>query len=373
MNLLQIWHYHRPELAKIYLDTLNAGLVTSTTIFAPRRAGKTSFLRKDLSPAAEAAGYVVVYADLWQTKLSPGVSLVRAMEQALEQKTTLQNITAKLKVPVRKLKASAEMAGSKLEGELEFDRGDKKIQTEIALQIDTLMEELCRRKPVLLLIDEAQELAKTREHEAVATALRTALTKNQARLRVVFTGSSRTQLAHVFSNSDAPLYSTGAAIMDFPLLDRNFVDYVAVKFAASTKRTLPVAQAWEFFLKFKQQPEPFLMGIVDMVLNPAHSLDDAMALVAGKLAHADNHEGVWASLDATQKALARMLAKDPALKPFSHATLVELRRQIGVDSLKTTHIQRAMTTLQYVVVKSPRDTYEFENPAFAHWIRTLAD
>jgi hypothetical protein len=40
MNLIEIWHYHRPALAKIYLDTLNAGLVTSTTIFAPRRAGR---------------------------------------------------------------------------------------------------------------------------------------------------------------------------------------------------------------------------------------------------------------------------------------------------------------------------------------------
>jgi len=38
MNLTEIWHYHRPALAKLYLDTLNAGLVTSTTIFAPRRA-----------------------------------------------------------------------------------------------------------------------------------------------------------------------------------------------------------------------------------------------------------------------------------------------------------------------------------------------
>ena len=70
MNLIEIWHYHRPKLAKIYLDTLNAGLVTTTTIFAPRRAGKTSFLLKDLAPAALTLGYIVVYVDLWQTKFS---------------------------------------------------------------------------------------------------------------------------------------------------------------------------------------------------------------------------------------------------------------------------------------------------------------
>ncbi len=373
MNLIQIWHYHRPALAKIYLDTLNAGLVTSTTIFAPRRAGKTSFLRKDLTPAAQAAGYIVVYADLWQTKLSPGVSLIRALEQALEHKSRLQSITAKLKVPVKKVKASAEMAGSRLEGELEFSSDDKKIQTEMALQIDSLMEALCQKKPVLLLIDEAQELAKTRENEAVATALRTTITKHQARLRVVFTGSSRMQLAHVFSNSDAPLYSTGAAIVDFPLLDRYFVEYIAEKFKASTKRTLAIESAWQFFVKLKQQPEPFLMGIVDMVLNPLHSINDAMAAVEEKLAHTENHAGVWAALDATQKTLVRMLAKDPALKPFSQATLAQLRKIIGVDALKITHIQRAMSNLESIVIKSPRDTYEFENTAFAHWVATLSE
>lgn len=373
MNLTEIWHYHRPALAKVYLDTLNAGLVTSTTIFAPRRAGKTSFLLKDLTPAAESAGYTVVYADLWQTKLSPGVSIVRALERALEPKTAVESLVAKLNIPIKKLKAKAELAGAKLEGEVELGDVGKKVQTEIALQIDVLIEALCKKRPVLLLVDEAQELAKTKEHEAVATALRTAITKNQTRLRVVFTGSSRTQLAHVFSNSNAPLYSTGAAIADFPQLNRDFVEYIAGRYEASTRRTLPVALAWSTFVRLGQQPEPFLVGIVDMVLNPSLRLEDAMKAVEDKLARTENHEGAWAALDETQKALVRMLAQDPSLKPFSKAVIVKLRKIIGIESLEATHVQRAMSKLSGVVVKSPRDTYEFENEAFAQWVRTLAE
>ncbi len=373
MNLIEIWHYHRPSLAKIYLDTLNAGLVTTTTIFAPRRAGKTSFLLKDLTPAAELAGYTVVYADLWQTKLSPGVSIVRALERALEPKTTIESLMAKLNTPIKKLKANAEIGGVKIEGEVELGDIGKKVQTEIALQIDVLIEALCKKKPVLLLVDEAQELAKTKEHEAVATALRTAITKNQTRLRVVFTGSSRTQLAHVFSNSNAPLYSTGAAIADFPRLDRDFVEYIAERFEASTRRTLPVVLAWQAFVRLGQQPEPFLVGIVDMVLNPSLRLDGAMMAIEEKLARTENHEGAWAALDQTQKALVRMIAENPSLKPFSKAVVVKLRKIIGIESLEATHIQRAMTKLSSIVVKSPRDTYEFENEAFGQWVRTLAE
>ena len=373
MNLTEIWHYQRPTLAKIYLDTLNAGLVTSTTIFAPRRAGKTSFLLKDLTPAAESAGYIVVYADLWQTKLSPGVSIVRALEQALEPKTAVDSLVAKFNTPIKKLKAKAAVAGTTLEGEIELGDASKKIQTEIALQIDALIEALCKKKPVLLLIDEAQELAKTKEHEAVATALRTAITKNQTRLRVVFTGSSRTQLANVFSNSNAPLYSTGAAIGDFPQLNRDFVEYIAERFEASTQRTLPVGPAWDAFVNLKLQPEPFLIGIVNMMLNPSLTLESAMKTVEENLAHSENHEGAWAALDQTQKALIRMLAQDPSLKPFSKAAITQLRNIIGIESLEATHIQRAMSKLANVVVKSPRDTYEFENEAFAQWVRTLAE
>lgn len=373
MNLTEIWHFHRPALAKVYLDMLNAGMVTATTIFAPRRAGKTTFLLKDLTPAAEKAGYTVAYADLWQTKMSPGVAIVRALEKALEPKGPVGTLMAKVKSPIKKIKAKAEVAGTTLEGEIELGEGGTKVQTEIALQIDVLVEALCKKNPLLLLIDEAQELAKTREHEAVATALRTAMTKNQARLRVVFTGSSRTQLAHVFSNSNAPLYSTWSAIADLPQLGRDFVEYIAERFESSTRRTLPVAPAWQAFLEFRQQPEPFLVAVVNMVLTPTLSLNDAMRMVAEKLAQSENHEGAWAALDATQKALVRMLAEDPTLKPFSRAVVERLRKSIGVDTLSATHVQRAMSKLESIVVKSPRDTYEFENEAFAQWVRTLAD
>jgi len=79
------------------------------------------------------------------------------------------------------------------------------------------------------------------------------------------------------------------------------------------------------------------------------------------------------ALDATQKALVRMLAQNPALKPFSKAVVLKLRTIIGIESLEATHIQRAMSKLTNVVFKSLRDTYEFENAAFAQWVRTLAD
>jgi len=372
MKLHDVWHFHRPALAASYLNLLDAGLVTSTTIFAPRRAGKTSFLLKDLAPGARTAGYLVAYADLWQTRLAPGLAIVRALEQAAEPVGGLAKLLAHFKTPVKKIKAKADVAGAKLEGEVELGEGPQ-AQSELALRIDQLVAALCDKQPLLLLVDEAQELARTREHEAVAMALRTAMSKHQARLRVVFTGSSRTRLAHVFSHASAPLYSTGVAVVDFPLLGRDFVEYIAQRFEVAASRTLPVAPAWKAFQAFHQQPEPFLTAVIAMLMQPRLGLDAAVASVRASLARGEQHEGVWAELDALQKALVRLLAADPQLKPFSKPVLQQLREALGVEKLAATHVQRALSKLEHVVVKSPRDLYEFENEAFAAWVRTLAE
>jgi hypothetical protein len=52
---------------------------------APRRTGKTTFLRGDLCPALERAGVVVVYVDLWaDAARDPGVLIADAIGRALQ-------------------------------------------------------------------------------------------------------------------------------------------------------------------------------------------------------------------------------------------------------------------------------------------------
>lgn len=52
---------------------------------APRRTGKTTFLRGDLCPALEKAGAAVVYVDLWaDATRDPGVLIADAIGRALQ-------------------------------------------------------------------------------------------------------------------------------------------------------------------------------------------------------------------------------------------------------------------------------------------------
>lgn len=375
MELTELWHFPRPDLASAYLATLNAGLVTSTTIFAPRRTGKTVFLLRDLKPLAESEGYTVVYADLWQTRQTPGAALVRAIEEALEPHSLLQKVIARLQTPVKTLKGKAEFAGAKLEGHIDLENDPKREITDTALLIDALVTELTKRKPMLFLIDEAQALGRSKEGEEMARALRTTLTKHQRKLRMLFTGSSRTKLGHVFTNANAPLYSAASTVQDFPLLGDDFVDYIARRFKESTRRKLDVGAAREAFQLFGRRPEPLMEAVLALMMSPALTFPQAIAMQQEKLARRENHEGTWNSLDATERVLVRMLADDPSIKPFAKATLVRLRKHVGVEDLQATHVQKALSRLaeKTVVAKSPRDVYEFENESFVDWVRNIVD
>ena len=50
-----IWHFARPLLAKQYLGEFDLGLISARALFAKRRMGKSTFLERDLIPAAKQA------------------------------------------------------------------------------------------------------------------------------------------------------------------------------------------------------------------------------------------------------------------------------------------------------------------------------
>jgi hypothetical protein len=192
---------------------------------------------------------------------------------------------------------------------------------------------------------------------------------------MLFTGSSRTKLGHVFTNANAPLYSAASVVQDFPLLGDDFVDYIARRFKESTKRKLDTRLARDAFDVFGRRPEPLMETVLALMMSPTLTFADAIAMQQEKLARTENHEGTWNSLDATERVLVRMFADDPSMKPFAKATLVKIRKRVGIEDLQATHVQKAIGRLadKTVVAKSPRDVYEFENESFADWVRNIVD
>ena len=77
--------FHRPDIAAKLAatllgdDPLNQSGRSGRFLAAPRRTGKSTFLRSDFIPAIEAAGAIAVYVDLWVDKtLNPADLITEA-------------------------------------------------------------------------------------------------------------------------------------------------------------------------------------------------------------------------------------------------------------------------------------------------------
>ena len=78
------WHFPRDELATRVVDTLESGIVSAITLFAPRRMGKTQFVCTDLGPLATRKGWLVAYCNLWDDKANPTAALLATLTASAE-------------------------------------------------------------------------------------------------------------------------------------------------------------------------------------------------------------------------------------------------------------------------------------------------
>ena len=144
--------FHRTRLAADMADKIlqiAPGSASSSGLFlaAPRRTGKSTFIREDLRPALQAQGALVVYADLWvNRKADPAMVIIAAVRYELAQH---EGVIARLakssgmdRVNVGGFSFSLDRVG--LAG------GDVSISSALAALSDET------EKTIVLLIDEAQ-------------------------------------------------------------------------------------------------------------------------------------------------------------------------------------------------------------------------
>src|SRR6202034_1147237 len=216
------WHFPRPKLAQSYLMLLRDGSGDPICLQAPRRLGKTTFLLTEVIPAAIKAGYLPVYVDVWQHRSDPMAAINYGLQEAIDNiEVPGSTLGKRLKTKVNKVGIGS--ASIELGDEPKRHRPDSPL-----LLVDFLLKSLIRtaKKPILLLLDEIQELAIAKDGESVVSALRSAITKSKSSVRVIFTGSNQDRLRELFSRSRAALYE-GASLLNFPHLDSNFLKFVA--------------------------------------------------------------------------------------------------------------------------------------------------
>ena len=336
---------------------------------APRRTGKSTFLRRDLVPLLEAKGLFTIYVDLWSDReADPGRLIAHAIARALD------SVSGPLEKAVERF-----MPKSISVGGVTVD-----LATPGGTRTATLAEALVSigkraGKDVALIVDEAQHALTSKAGLDAIFALKAARDEmNQRaageRLYLVFTGSHRDKLTGFVYGHKDPFY--GSVVSDFPKLGRPYLEALvkALNERLAPDNQLDVTDVEAAFALVGYQPEVLTRLLRDHALGEEGSrgLHRTVTQRADALRQLrwEQHRSDYGMLKDTEKAVLALLARSGQdFTPFSEASL----RSVGEILNRTvtaSDMQKALDALREksLVWRQTRGLYALEDQDMRDWL-----
>ena len=354
-----IWHFPRNDMAKQVLGMFEIGLSSALIFFAARRMGKTEFLRKDMQPLANSRGWQTLYFSFLDVEKNSQEEFALALVRFAE----------KIGIRVNSLeffKRIKRISGSVKGVEAAIELGDPDTAK---TSMKEIFEALYTKKKILLLLDEAQVLAKQESNQPFIAGLRTALDLYKDNVKVIFTGSSRDGLRRMFSKGSAPFFHFGQNL-PFPELGREFTDHLATQFNVITKQQLNKDQLWEIFLEMNRVPQLLRSLVERIILNPSYDIEELKTQLLDEVYNDRAFAEGWDECSLLERLiLLRISTNAGAL--FSQSVREEFSKKLGVSLIPVSSIQSSLRTLvrKSIVGRLPEwGEYFIEDPNFKSWI-----
>lgn len=351
-------YFPRTKLANSLLLSLKEGILHAITLFAPRRMGKTQFLLNDVKPLAEDLGFNVFYFSFMeQSEKELGKTFIASLIKFLDivdGKTP--NLLSKLK--------SIEVLGLGLE--LQDKTGAEPATPNLTQIVNAIAE--YSPKPVLMLLDEVQELARVKNTDGIIRSLRTGLDINQNKIKVIFTGSSTNGLRTMFNDNKAPFFHF-AHPLDFPHLGEDFTNFLADIYHQRTGKEINKEAFYRLFERFHFTPLYMRSITQDMIINPDLSLKDAAEYRLSQMSEQSDSAKTWRELSGIEREILRAVANgEQAL--YSKDTREHIARVLGVENLSSSTIQGKVRKLERneLLTRNSDNSIKINNPHFHTWI-----
>ena len=328
------WHYPRPDLATNYLRQFSPGPAEAITLFAQRRAGKTAFLRHDLTPAAVRQKLQPVYIDLWANVGDPARAIAEGFESATrtmeDPSYTFGKVLGKFDQEVTGIKAFGFGVSTKPR---EAPKPSEDTISRIGFWAERMVA--ASKHPILLMVDEVQSLASASDGVEASSALRAALQRSgPATLRPVFTGSSRDGLLRMFNESNAAFFEYGASPA-FPSIDAGIAGFMAQRLHESAGLSVDTQQLAHAFDQLGRLPGPFKRMVIAMNTDRSADVPAYTQRQLGEI-----HARAEMRADALSPLQTAIVAKLAAGQPlFTKDALADMAKQSGRRSLQQRTVQ----------------------------------
>jgi len=370
--------FHRTQLADRMAQGVMASAVGSAAasglfLAAPRRTGKSTFVREDLRPALQNRGATVLYVDLWANrKADPGAVIVGAVRAEL----------ARHEGVVARLARSAGMEKVTVGGvAFSLDRVGLGKEISLSAALAALSDET--RQPIVLLIDEAQHAIATEAGYDALFALKAARDELNSSehhgLRIVATGSNRDKLAMLRNSKDQAFF--GAPLVAFPPLDADYIQWFCK--GVGLAGPLDPDAVTKLFERAGHWPE--ILGAAadsirfDFNIAPADAAAAFAQAVDEQIEEVDLQTlRVIQALTPLQSAVLRVLAREgEKYAPFEAGTMERYRAMLAALAPGETmvpevsNVQAALGALQdkSLVWKEKRGVYSLEESMTAELMR----
>lgn len=375
--------FHRPELAMRLTamllgdDPLSSAGHSGLFLSAPRRTGKSTFLRNDLIPAIEKKGAVAVYVDLWADRTrDPADLIAEALRDSLASHTNTVVAALRGLSRIKKAGAKGEVAG--LKGEIGFEL--ETVGQPGGATLTKAFEALHRRtkKPILFIIDEAQHALSSPRGADTLFALKAArdalnLAVEKPQLAIVATGSDRAKIADMVMRKNQAFY--GASTETFPPLGEAFVVHFAKNLLSHRLPVARIPRPHELLRAFQvlgSRPDDFRRAIRDGLIRPEKDLGEAIIAAAHEQRDTIREElrKQLAVLKPLQRALLkRMVEEGDDRSPFSQESIAYYHKEVGDDTLSTSAVQKALDGLagKGFVWRSARGVYTLDDTIVAEF------
>lgn len=284
-------YFSRPELAAemakqlIRPGVLNEGLRSGLFISGQRRTGKTTFLLRDLIPALEQEGALVIYVDLWSDVKSNPAQLVRsAIATALQE---LQTPGSAILARLSRV-SGADVGAFGFKFGFKLDKLGEAGGASLAQALTELVDQA--KCDVVLVVDEVQQAITTEEGNELLLALKAARDAVNPRPdtpgRFIFlgTGSHRAMVSELTTRRQQAF--NGATSIAYPVLDADYVDFIFARLAQDGIQKLPSRDAGiAAFRTLGNRPEELLRALRQLHMSlPADGDPDAtLGIIAATL------------------------------------------------------------------------------------------
>lgn len=367
--------FHRNQLAeRLAAELMSEDGSSGLFLTAPRRTGKSTFIREDLIPViSEIHGSHVVYADLWEDRgADPGRVIVAAVRAELMKFDGLLMKAAK-GVGLNKIKV----------GGLEMS-----LDNIGAGQGETLTKALsvlsaAANKPITLIIDEAQHTQISEDGRQAMYALKAARDAMNASsgpgFRLLATGSNSDTLASLVEDKNQAFYQ--APMMELPTLDRDYLLWFRNRQKFEPKPSLEAMEAG--FSACNYRPEPLRAVFKQLLLKTnmgAENIDAVfLKTVDQSLARAKEHFlQQMRALNPLDAAVFKVMARDgKAYSPYAKGSLLDYRAHVLNDTgevpneVNQSAVQQSLERLRgdKFVWRAGRGTYLIEDPQHTVWMK----